>query len=343
VPRQTVSQRQILVRGLAHWVIFPVTRFTHAGRLCILVRGLASPGHAAPLTHLPPCPDLRYTTAMHIYQPFILHMAASLARTEFDAQHDFEIAAIIAAQAHTVLFRADQVLALRPALERFAESVEYRLPFESVILQFDHPIPEALFFEVENPEQNDPQALAVVAGMWAESGLALHGWTPTDGDAVAALLLMQTEFDGVLHNQAIAFFASTAINRVHWQGGDLTWLPNTDRTHAENKRTLRNLAVACVAYMTCINLTLEKHAPPEKVQKRRAKDGKPPLLPYYTVEVAPAYREKGETGDGSAKHGFRYDVAGHFRRLSAGRLIWVRPHQRGLAHELYVPSVRKVE
>ena len=60
-------------------------------------------------------------------------------------------------------------------------------------------------------------------------------------------------------------------------------------------------------------------------------------------EVAPAYREKGETGEGGVKHGFRYDVAGHFRRLSAGRLIWVRPHQRGLAHELYVPSVRKVE
>ena len=175
--------------------------------------------------------------------------------------------------------------------------------------------------------------------LWNQSGLTLHGWTPADG--VGALLLAQSEIDGVLHNQAVAFFASTAVNRVHWKGGDLTWLPHTDRTYAENKRTLRNLAVACVAYLTCVNLGLEKHAPPAKVQKRRVKEGKPLLLPYFTVEVAPGYRGKGD-GDG-AKHGYRYDIADHFRRLADGRLIWVRAHQPGLAHELYVPSVRKVE
>jgi hypothetical protein len=58
--------------------------------------------------------------------------------------------------------------------------------------------------------------------------------------------------------------------------------------------------------------------------------------------VAPGYRS-GEGEGSGVKHGHRYDVAGHFRRLPDGRLIWVRPHQRGLAHELYVPSVRKVE
>jgi hypothetical protein len=279
-----------------------------------------------------PCrPLFRYTTPMHIYQPFILHIAASVAYTALDTERDFEIAALIAAEAHTVLFRTDQVLALRPALERFAESVEYRQPFENVILQFDRPIPETAFFEIEHAYQHDPAVLAESARVWGDAGLTLHGWTPTDGDGVVALLLAQSEIDGVLHNQAIAFFASTAVNRVHWHGGDLTWLPHTDRTYAENKRTLRNLAVACIAYLTCINLTLEKHDPPEKVQKRRAKDGKPPLLPYYTVEVAPAYREKGEAGDGGIKHGYRYDVAGHFRRLPNGKLTWVRAHQRGLA------------
>jgi hypothetical protein len=40
---------------------------------------------------------------------------------------------------------------------------------------------------------------------------------------------------------------------------------------------------------------------------------------------------------------YKFDVRGHFRRLSDGRLIWVRPHQRCLAHERYIPSVRRVE
>lgn len=45
-----------------------------------------------------------------------------------------------------------------------------------------------------------------------------------------------------------------------------------------------------------------------------------------------------------AGHSDRWCLPGraHFRRLPDGRLIWARPHQRGLAHELYVPSVRKV-
>ena len=280
---------------------------------------------------------------MHIYQPFILTLTGRLARTEFDPEHDFEIAALIAAQAQTVIFHADQMLALRPALERFAEAVDYRLPFTNVILQFDRPVPEQLFFDLERPYQNDPALLAETTRLWEEAGLALHGWTPADGDGVAALLLTQMEDGGVTHNQAVAFFASTAINRVHWTGHDLTWLPYTDQHFAANKRTLRNLAVACVAYLNCVNLALEKHEAPAKVQRRRVRDGKPPILPYYTVVVAPAYRGEEDAEAHGSSHGFRYDVRGHFRRLADGRLIWVRPHQRGLAHELYVPGVRAVE
>ena len=175
------------------------------------------------------------------------------------------------------------------------------------------------------------------------TGRPLHGWTPADGDALVALLLAQDDIDGVLHNQAVAFFASTAINRVHWHGDNLKWLPNSDTTFDENKRTLRNLCVACVAYLNCINLTLERQEAPEKVQKRRAKDGKPPLPAYYTVVVAPAYRHKEDGEPGGTHHGYKYDVRGHLRKLPDGRLIWVRPHQRGLAHELYIPSVRVVE
>lgn len=280
---------------------------------------------------------------MHIYQPFITYLCDNLAGTAEDPQHDFAISAGIAAQAQTILFSADQALALRPALEKFAEAVDYRLPFENVILQFDRPIPEREFFAIERDEQTDAVLLAKMARLWDEAGVPLHGWQPADGDGVVALLLTQGELDGVLHNQAVAVFASTALNRVHWQGTDVTWMPLRETVFVENKLTLRNLAVACMTYLNCINFTLELHTAPEKVQKRRARDGKPPLLAYYTVAVAPAYRDKaGEEGGGGWKHGHLYDVRGHFRRLSDGRLIWVRPHQRGLGNALYVPSVRKV-
>ena len=83
--------------------------------------------------------------------------------------------------------------------------------------------------------------------------------------------------------------------------------PHTDRTFAENKRTLRNLAVACVAYLSCINLALEQQAEPAKVQKRRQREGKPPILPYYTVVVAPAYRGQ-EDADGLAVSYTHLDV-----------------------------------
>ena len=280
---------------------------------------------------------------MQIYQPFITDICATVAKTTVDTFRDFEIAALIAVHAQTIVFSADQALALRPALERFDETVEYRLPFPQVILQFDRPLPEHEFFSIEHAYQSDPAHLQMIDRLWHEHGQSVHGWTPADGDALVALLLAQDDIDGVLHNQAVAFFASTALNRVHWHGDNLGWLPNSDRTFADNKRALRNLCVACVAYLNCINLTLERQEAPNKVQKRRAKDGKPPLLAYYTVVVAPAYRHKDDGESTGMQHGHRYDVRGHLRKLPGNRLIWVRPHQRGLAHELYIPSVRVVE
>lgn len=260
---------------------------------------------------------------------------------------DFEVTAEIARTGQTILFSADQALALRPALAAFDEQVDHRLPFPSIILQFDRPIPEHIFFEAERDELQDPAFLRQMADTWRQADLPLRDWTPEDGDAVTAVLLLQSENADGIHNQAVAFFVSTAVNRVYWRGTELVFLPGV-RGHVDvgenNKRTLRNLAVACVAYMNCVNLMLEKHEPPEKVQKRRAKDGKPPIQPYYTVTVRPEYRRADETsGEPGSHHSYRYDVRGHFRRLADGRLTWVRPHQRGLAHEQYIPAVRKVK
>lgn len=248
-----------------------------------------------------------------------------------DSLPDFRVAAHIAADAQTVLFSSEQALALRPALERFAEEVDYRPPFPNVILQFTSPIPETEFFAEERP-------LAEIVGQPVPD---------LPGDSVLALLLHQHENNGETVNQAVAYFHSTAINRVMWTGNTLRYYPDahpSDLARA-NKEHLKALAVACIAYINCINLMLERHEPDERVNRKRAAKGKRVLPPYYTVVVRPEYRREGDDsshGQGSS-HGHRYDVRGHFRRLGDGRLTWVRPHQRGLAHEEYIPAVRRVE
>lgn len=262
---------------------------------------------------------------------------------------DFEVTAAIAAEAQTILFSADQALALRPALAEFDDQVTHRLPFRSIILQFDRPIPEHEFFETERADYQEPEFLRNLAAVWRDAGLPLTGWTPEDGDAVTAVLLTQgtTTDTGKTFNQAVAFFVSTAVNRAYWRGTELLYLTGVRdvvNVIEDNKRTLRNLAVACVAYMNCVNLQLEKHEPPAAIQKRRRRDNKPPIPAYYTVTVRPEYRRDGDgSGEPGSKHSYRYDVRGHFRRLADGRLTWVRPHQRGLAHEQYIPAVRKVK
>lgn len=258
---------------------------------------------------------------------------------------DFDIARAVARQGKTILFPSQQALALRPALAKFGESVDYRLPFPETIIQFDHPIPEHVFFEVERQETADPQTLALMASYWNEFGMPPTGWQPSDGDAITTLLLHQKQdADGAWLNQAIAFYVSTAANRVAWSGTDLLWIDPTLDINANNKTMLRNLAMAIVAYIHCVNMQLVEHATPEKVNRKRAAKGKRILQPYYTVEVRPEYQRTGEAGHAGSgtKHGHRYDVRGHFRRLSDGRLTWIGAHQRGLANELYIPATRKV-
>ena len=91
------------------------------------------------------------------------------------------------------------------------------------------------------------------------------------------------------------------------------------------------------------NVYLEKQGEvPEAVNRKREAKGKSRLEPYYVCRIKGVQYDSHATGEG-AKHGIRYDVRGHFRRLDTGKTIWVRSHQRGLANELYVPKVYKVE
>jgi hypothetical protein len=90
-------------------------------------------------------------------------------------------------------------------------------------------------------------------------------------------------------------------------------------------------------------MTVRQVHTPDAVNRKREKKGKRRLEDYYVIEYnAPHSGGDGQaTGEGG-KHGFRYDVCGHFRRLADGRTIWIAAHQRGLANETYKPKIYRV-
>lgn len=268
-------------------------------------------------------------------------MELAMADAKMQVDHiDLLATKAIVADAQVILFSAEQALALRPALQRFAEALEYRLPFPSILIQFSQPIPETAFFE---PEISDaPESEAYLENL----GLA-------EGDKICAIALDQQEDSrGKLLNNAVAWFASTAVNRAAWENRPdahlrinrlVTQDPQGD-IRTRNKRALQLWAIALVAYLNCENITLVRQVVDDKVNRKRARTGKQLLEPYYFCQIRddrPATGVKLRESDIS--HSFRYDVRGHFRRLPDGRLTWVRPHQRGLEHAFYRPKAYQVE
>jgi hypothetical protein len=259
-------------------------------------------------------------------------MLNRLPRADALSVYDLIAAYRVARQAHTILFSTEQALALLPALERFTAALaHHHLPFPATILQFTTPIAEADLLPY--PEVlPDPVAAA------------------TTDDHILALLLSQEEAeDGTLLNTAGAWFQSGAVNRVAWPNDPHAHLelPDPDLPDAAgrlaNKQALRALAIACIAYINCENITLAHQPADAKLNRSRISKGKKPFDDYHLCRlVTRRGQEGGEPAEAGHGPGHRFDVRGHFRRLPNGKLTWVRAHQRGLAHELYVPSVQKV-
>lgn len=256
---------------------------------------------------------------------------SQLSRADVLSMYDLVATYQLACQARTILFSTEQALALLPALDRFTAALaEHRLPFPVTLLQFTTPIAEADLLPY--PEiLPDPVAVA--------------------DDRILALLLSQDETqEGALLNTAGAWFQSGAVNRVAWPDDPHAHLrlPDPDAPNADhrlaNKIALRALAIACIAYINCENITLDHHPADAKLNRSRVSKGKKPFDDYYVCRLVTRRGQEGsEPTKGGSGPGHRFDVRGHFRRLPDGRLTWVRAHQRGLVHELYVPSVRKVE
>lgn len=105
-----------------------------------------------------------------------------------------------------------------------------------------------------------------------------------------------------------------------------------------------NWAIHAMNFLTSPAVLLEEKKADEKLQLARARKGKQPLPGWYEIEykTSKARYPRPERPTG-LHHGFRYDVRGHFAHFKkgrlAGRVLWIPPHQRGLANELYKPKV----
>jgi hypothetical protein len=97
-----------------------------------------------------------------------------------------------------------------------------------------------------------------------------------------------------------------------------------------------------VLYMMAKSIEIISEPLPRNVRRNMERKGIP--NPWHIVRVEPRIVKRGgiPTEEGSS-HGFRYDVMGHVRCLPSGEFIWVKPHQRGLQHELYIPKISKFE
>lgn len=100
-----------------------------------------------------------------------------------------------------------------------------------------------------------------------------------------------------------------------------------------------------ISYMTARGVVLVEQSESRQVLRAMARRGERPR-PWHVVMVKPTRYTDADEGGGGREHGYRYDVRGHLRigrhkrgdGTYAERIEWVRPHQRGLKHTLYVPK-----
>jgi len=239
--------------------------------------------------------------------------AGQFGRNARDAKATTVIALETARVSQVILFDIEQVKVFWDLIcsKNFLPSVEYRLPFASTWLQFSSPI------------KLDEVSI--------------------DYSGCAAMLLYQALQDPLpVLNRLYLIHEEDDLEMMSWFDGHL------DSTYVFSAWTerfadsYRLLAAACIQYINCENVYLEKQGEvSEAVNRKREAKGKSRLEPYYVCRIKGVQYDSHATGEGS-KHGIRYDVRGHFRRMETGKTIWVRAHQRGLQNELYVPKVYKV-
>lgn len=257
----------------------------------------------------------------------------------------------MAKSAKTILFSADQAAVFRGVTKDYTDSLEFRSPFEQILLQFDKPLP------IESVAEGKVLFEDRILGIMLSQGVIDRGAIEAAKELRAMSLLTDGVYSpvglenelGKVHNVIVIVFEDMNIYRMSWISDGLHETVSQmiaeevdDVEHMSPEMLnyqigLKNLVIACIGFINCDNVKLEEVRPYVNVRKLRKNKNKKAPEPYYVCRIDKVDRGTVATGTGTA-HSYRYDVRGHFRRLQ-GRTIWVRAHQRGLANDVYVPKL----
>ena len=216
-----------------------------------------------------------------------------------------------------------------------------RLPFERVYIELTEGID--YFQEVEStsyngvpltPDERNPARLSLRA-IYVEplSRPGLSG-LPTARHYVT-MLSTQYDSDGVVRETSFDYDATTG-QAFH------------ERTDAGFVRDLAGLLFGLCAYMMVKSVRIVRYQPETRAERRRLAANRRIPQPWHVVRVEPRIQDGSPIPEEIEirEHGYRYDVIGHLRFGKHKRadgtyshtIEWVRPHQRGLRHELYIPK-----
>lgn len=258
----------------------------------------------------------------------------------------------IASEAQTIIFSADQADVFQRTPQDYADTLEYRLPFRDVLIQFDRPVSVSEPLPMLSPSPARRSLDKITALLLRQVPLTYERFQEEVRQAIDEArrfgvtdfhpqVAPQTEGE-FFNNVVVVVFETGHVIRFTWTSESLHETPfgdlEMDQEWQDAYRYYRTLAVTCIGFINCENVTLHREGVPEKVNRKREAKGKSRIEPYYVCRIrGVTYDSEGRTGIG-VEHGHRYDVRGHFRRLGTGQVTWVRPHQRGLKHELYIPK-----
>lgn len=246
----------------------------------------------------------------------------------------------IAHDARPILFSAEQADVFSK-IPHYAEAIDFRLPFSDLFLQFSRPIKIGYTPRGEH-DIDRCSLLAVAIRQESHTRQEIDEQIIVDSRYGKLSIDLPQDGDTIFVNTISLVYEDMGTESIKWASGGDQVFSFDDETRRNAVLHWKNVIVSCIGYINCENIYLEKQGEvPEAVNRKREAKGKSRLEPYYVCRIKGVQYDGHATGEGS-KHGIRYDVRGHFRRLETGKTIWVRPHQRGLTNELYVPKVYKV-
>lgn len=265
-----------------------------------------------------------------------------------------EAASIVAdtKNAKTILFSGEQAQVFTKVHRSYVDTLDFKLPFPEVLLQFTCPV--KIDYQLRSDRDYDRGSLIAMALSQDEIGRSDFERYVRNSEEhrrkydLPPNKTINVEFnsDGfTVVNRVCFLYEDWGTEYIGWHSAHTQeFLADEDKVQGEAMAIWQNVAIACIGYVNCENIHLHREGEvAESVNAKRERNGKSRLEPYYVCRIRGVQYDKTDaTGTGSA-HGIRYDVRGHFRRLTTGKTTWVRPHQRGLANELYVPKVYLVD